>query len=251
MLSVRRRRRAARRGGAVVKTSAPRNPATASSRAGPSAPTLTSGGRRLASETPSKRSDSITTDRPGADRRRAVKATAPSPPARVRVARARVLLSRPVSSSRLLGRGSPCLRTLVLTILSHPSRNFQSLLKPNRPVVHGCQSLCRAGCWNAGFFGLCRPRPESLASTSRASPGSRQPQKTQPLAPPTPRSQRLATRLSGPKDAGRKRARAALGHETSSDHGHPSIGPLHRHEGAARVAASANERGDPRKHLFG
>ena len=154
MLSVRRRRRAARRGGAVVKTSAPRNPATASSRAGPSAPTLTSGGRRLASETPSKRSDSITTDRPGADRRRAVKATAPSPPARVRVARARVLLSRPVSSSRLLGRGSPCLRTLVLTILSHPSRNFQSLLKPNRPVVHGCQ-VCAAPVAGTRVFSAC------------------------------------------------------------------------------------------------
>ena len=104
--------------------------------------------------TPSKRSDSTSTDRPGAERRRAVNATAPSTPARVRVARARVLLSRPVCSSQLLGRGSPCLRTLGLTILSHPSRNFQSLLKPNRPVVHGCQ-VCAAPVAGTRVFPAC------------------------------------------------------------------------------------------------
>ena len=92
--------------------------------------------------------------RAGAERRRAFKATAPSTPARVRVARARVLLSRPVCSSQLLGRGSPCLRTLGLTILSHPSRNFQSLLKPNRPVVHGCQ-VCAAPVAGTRVFPAC------------------------------------------------------------------------------------------------
>ena len=200
------------------------------------------GGARLGStprrpprrETPSKRSDSNSTDRPGAERRRAVNATAPSTPARVRVARARVFLSRPVCSPRLLGRGSPCLRTLGLTVLSHPSRCVQSTLKSPCPTVWSCQSLeRRKRLAERVFLGLCRPRPEPLSSTSRPSPGS--PARFRPalLAPP---ARGLATRLRGPKDAERTRARAALGHATSSDHGHPSIGPLHGHEGAARVS---------------
>ena len=160
--------------------------------------------------------------RAGADRRRAVNATAPSPPARVRVARARVLLSRPVCSSQLLGRGSPCLRTLGLTILSHPSRKTQSLLKSHRPGVLVLPKFAPQTP-RPGFFGLCRPHPEPLASTSRASPGSPARFRSAPLAPP---ARGLATRLSGPKDARPTRARAALGHETSSDHGRRRPGPL-------------------------
>ena len=166
------------------------------------------GGARLGStprrpprrETPSKRSDSNSTDRPGGERRRAVNATAPSTPARVRVARARVFLSRPVCSPRLLGRGSPCLRTLSLTILSHRSRSVYSLLKPNRPVVRGCQSLERRKTAAKRVLWACRPMPRTSLLDLQALPG-------QPSSPTQPTTSAADAR-AGNKAQWAKRRRA-------------------------------------------
>ena len=141
------------------------------------------GGRRLASETPSKRSDSMSTDRPGAERRRAVKATTPSAPTRVRVARARVLLSRPVCCLRLLASArARDFERWVLTILSHRSRN---VVRPRAvvPPYARCQvqTKCRQrlrvfslACWPrtslVDLQGLPgQPSSPTLAATSAAS----------------------------------------------------------------------------------
>ena len=109
-------------------------------------------GGRLASETPSKRSDSISTDRPGADRRRALNATAPSPPARVRVARARVLLSRPVCCLRLLASArARFLRTLGP---HHTEPSFTQRRPPSsrRPAVRALPSPNKMPATLAGFL---------------------------------------------------------------------------------------------------
>ena len=106
--------------------------------------------------------------RAGAERLRAVNATAPSTPARVRVARARVLLSRPVCCLRLLASArARFLRTLGP---HHTEPSFTQRRPPSsyRPAVHALpKSKSRQNDWQAGFA-ACRPPP---TTTRQGLPG--------------------------------------------------------------------------------
>ena len=106
--------------------------------------------------------------RAGAERLRAVNATAPSTPARVRVARARVLLSRPVCCLRLLASArARFLRTLGP---HHTEPSFTQRRPPSscRPAVHALptpkstQNARRVFCGPAGL----RPKLHARASIS-------------------------------------------------------------------------------------
>ena len=95
--------------------------------------------------------------------------------------------------------------------------------------------LCRLIDWSA--VGFCVGLQARAHNYTPGPPGAAESSQKRTIGPPlAPPARGLATRLSGPKDAGRTRARAALGHATSSDHDHGRSGPLHRHEGAARVS---------------